>query len=304
MGRNVTREHVVWCYRLLLGREPESENVLEQFMQASSPDAVVNTILQSQEFKSNHHAFAAHLVDKWAMIESSQGFLIWVNLAYAAISWPIIDSEYEANETAFVLKYVRKGMTALDIGANIGFFSLLLGKAVGPSGKILGFEPLPLLHRYAVLSVAANSFAQCQIPQVAVGEQRGRMRLLDHPASTNGGGAFLDCGGNHDASLVATEVEVRLLSDFANGRVDFIKIDVEGADNFVFRPYRDQLMTHKPAVMSEVSPVQLAKVSGVSSGKYVSMFLDIGYDCVDLVSGRRVGREGVQSLTNVIFLPK
>jgi FkbM family methyltransferase len=304
MGNKVTREHVVWCYRVLLGREPESESVVDLFMRAPSPNAVVNSILQSHEFKSNYHAFAAHLVDKWAMIESQHGFLIWVNLADAAISWPIIDGEFEVNETAFVLKHVRKGMTALDIGANIGFFSLLLGKAVGPSGKVIGFEPLPLLHSYAEKSVAANGFAQCQIHQLAVGEERCKMRLLNNPGSTNRGGAFLDFGENHDAHLVATEVEVRPLSDFAEGRVDFIKIDVEGAENFVFKPYRDQLMAHKPAVMSEVSPVQLKKVSGVSSGEYISMFLDIGYDCLDLVSGGRVSAGGVQSLTNVVFLPK
>src|SRR4051812_48770711 len=72
-----------------------------------------------------------------------------------------------------IQRYVRAGAVAYDIGANVGFFSVLLGRLVGPAGAVFAFEPVHETARSAQRNVDLNGFAHVHIRQEAVGRQAG-----------------------------------------------------------------------------------------------------------------------------------
>ncbi len=135
---------------------------------------------------------------------------------------------FEAVETAFVRETVAAGATVLDLGANIGYFTLLLARLVGPEGRVYSFEPDP--RNVAVLrgNVAANGLAQVVVEPKAVSDRQGRLPF--HQGGTNLGdnrlGAFAE-------SVATIEVEVVSLDAYfgeALPPIRFIKMDIQGAE--------------------------------------------------------------------------
>jgi glycosyltransferase involved in cell wall biosynthesis len=105
------------------------------------------------------------------------GFSLVLDRCDISVSRSIIASQqYEPHLSAFVRRIVKPGMTAVDIGANVGFYTMLLGERVGRSGRVLAFEPNTENCRLLMLSIDANGF--------------NHIKLYPFALSTNIGAAF------------------------------------------------------------------------------------------------------------------
>ncbi len=303
------KEDVVWGYKILLNREPESDSVInEKLASCKTNSDLVSNIMDSIEFKNRFDISTKDSNDSWVITEHPLGFRMWVNLADKVISGNIIKNNYEPLEVSFVKKNVKDGDLAIDIGANIGFYSLLFSKCVGPSGHVIGFEPLPFLHEAAIRSVNENGYNQCRIHNVALGAESGEAQLLYAPESPNWGGAYLSFDGIKKENQSLVSVPIRPLSDFVGDeRINFIKIDVEGAESIVLGSSRQVLKEHKPIIMSEIHKFQLKLVSNTTAREYISMIRELGYGCYPLLSGGKLANDitdlGETELANVAFIP-
>lgn len=303
----LTKEQIIWGYKLLLEREPESQIVIEEKMKCKSIHDLVYDFMRSTEFQDKH-PFVGIAQDRWVMIEHALGFRIWVNLADRAISGELIKNEFELPETSFVQQHVKPGNSVLDIGTNIGFYALLFSKLVGSQGHVTGFEALDFLYDAAVKSVDENEFSHCTIHNVALGAEKGTAQLIYAPGSTNWGGAFLSFDGVGLPDHTAIPIPVAPLSDFLEAnRLDFIKIDVEGAEHLVLSSCIDYISETKPVIMSEIHRQQMQLVSGVEPSVYIAMLNSVGYRCYQIDDEGRLGtplsgNEDFQ-LVNVAFVP-
>lgn len=133
---------------------------------------------------------------------------------------------YEPHETSLVSEYLQPGMTFIDIGANVGYYTALAASKVGPQGKVLAVEPSPYVYRKLEEMVRKNRLEQVRTYAFALGEEAGTANLV------------LPAKGNHAPTLLlksgvaSFEVPVRTLDDclaeWNINYVDLIKIDVEG----------------------------------------------------------------------------
>lgn len=144
----------------------------------------------------------------------------------------------EAFETAKVralAHFLRPGMTLVDVGANIGFFSLVAAKLVGPTGRALAVEPEPENCARIRRNVELNGYANVEIAQVALGDRCGEVTL--HLATDHGHHSLLDRSPNRAGTTLAVPIETldALLAARNIERVDVLKIDVEGAEVEVLR---------------------------------------------------------------------
>ena len=133
---------------------------------------------------------------------------------------------YEEETTKLFLVQVREGMTVLDIGANIGYYSLLAGRQVGEKGKVFAFEPWHANFSLLQRNIEANGFKNIIPVAKAVLNRCGRQRLFlaadpsEHSL----------CEGNDKESV---EIDVTTVDEFVreqNISVDLIKMDVEGSE--------------------------------------------------------------------------
>ena len=84
----------------------------------------------------------------------------------------------EHGEAGYIVRNVKIGQTALDIGANVGLYTLLLAKCVGPSGLVFGFEPGPKSYSLLLRNVSVNGYRQARVENAAVSDRSGTIDLF------------------------------------------------------------------------------------------------------------------------------
>src|SRR4051794_30703484 len=139
----LTRDHVVWAYRLRLDRDPESEDVIGPKLAGSRTTAELrHHLITSAEFREKNPDFA-HTNDSTVVIkEIAPGVRLFLDLSDHVIGLNILRGAYERAEAAFARRTLRAGDVAIDVGAHVGFFTMLMAAAVGPDGRVYAFEPL------------------------------------------------------------------------------------------------------------------------------------------------------------------
>lgn len=290
----LTRDHIVWAYRLLLDRDETNEAAFEAKRRTwANTQELRREIMLSPEFRQKNPSSLGYIVESAVVIaEIPGGARLFVDLADVIIGLNIARGSFEQSETRFVLNTLRSGQNALDIGANVGYFAILFSSCAGPAGRVVAFEPFEenviLLER----SILENRFEdRVTVRRTAVGSVAGESDLvyLPHevrPLST--GGAYLAPPGTSPPDFHATRRVPVVPLDGENlpRPVHFIKLDVEGSEPAVIRGARRILSEDHPVLLSEVNPVQLRTVGGVSPRDFLAEVRRLGYGCRLLRDGR------------------
>jgi FkbM family methyltransferase len=199
----------------------------------------------------------------------------------------LLDGFWEMWVTEEMLRHIRPGMTAVDVGANLGYFTLLMADLVGPSGRVLAFEPNPVLADCTRRSIEVNGFLPwTDLHAVGIGEAAGCARLSVR--DDNPGGAHIEqVAGTGGGSGI--EIDVRRLDSFdAALNADFIKIDVEGFEPYVWRGMSAILDRNRPlTVFMEFNVSRFHDPEG-----FLNRILGCGF-ALNIVDYHR----GVQSIT-------
>ena len=132
----LTREHVVWAYRLLLDRDPENEDVIGPKLAGSQNTAELrHHLTTSSEYQRKNPDFA-HTNDRTLVVkELDGGVRLFIDLSDHVIGLNILRGRYEEDEIRFVRSLLKPGDTAIDVGGHIGFFTMHMAAAVGPAGR-------------------------------------------------------------------------------------------------------------------------------------------------------------------------
>jgi FkbM family methyltransferase len=138
---------------------------------------------------------------------------------------------FEISESSLLLGLLEPGMTFVDVGANIGYYSLIAARAVGPTGAVHCFEPNDPIRERALKNVAMNGLSNVFVHGEAVSRATGEVRFYESEVAQNSGISSIIAGAGLNAT--GKVVPAVSLDDFARriGRkVDVIKMDIEGAE--------------------------------------------------------------------------
>jgi FkbM family methyltransferase len=306
----LTRDHVVWAYRLLLDREPENEDVIGPKLAGSRDTAELrHHLMTSAEFQQKNRDYA-HTNDRTIVIkEIAPGLRLFVDLSDHVIGLNIVRGRYEDEEIRFVRGVLRPGDTAIDAGAHIGFFTMHMAACVGPTGKVYAFEPLDANADLLERSIAENGFADRIVFQrAAVGRKSGTAMLTFPVETLNSGGAYLLRDGT--APLAGNRIRPVPLVALDEARlarpVRLIKMDVEGAEPQVVKGAMRLLEEDRPTVLSELHPTQLERASGAAGDDFLAQMRGLGY-ATHLLDNGTIGavleRAPADALVSVVFVP-
>ena len=196
----------------------------------------------------------------------------------------------------------------MDCGAHIGYFAMHLAQAVGPTGSVTAFEPFDANAECLERSIRENHFeARVRLERSAVGAAPGSLPLVYAPNTINSGGAFLQGRGEIPGGHATRTVPVVALDQWALPRpISFIKADIEGAEPLAFRGADALLRADRPVILSELHPLQLDRVSGVTPAQFIDEMHARGYRCHLLgagVPGEEIDDAPSNGVTSVVFLP-
>ena len=185
--------------------------------------------------------------------------------------WNKLSSSYEEGEWRFLLRFIKQGMVCFDIGANQGFYTILLSKQVGTQGKVFAFEPVPGELRKLKRNIRINRCSNVVLEGMAISSYEGYVDM------------FVCLGGHSSRSSLApppTEVKapvkvekvpVITLDGYIMRNdikeIHFMKIDVEGSE-------REVIKGAEKVVLKELRPLIMMEMADVTN-------LQFGYKAVE-----------------------
>jgi FkbM family methyltransferase len=144
------------------------------------------------------------------------------------MEWLIYIADYEPWETAMVRKHLQPGSVFVDAGACLGYYSLLAASRVGPSGRVIAYEPSPSVYQRLVQILNANHLENIQAFPIGLADHDGELPLY-LPAGNPGGVASMVGGGGGSAPISVQVLSLdEHLKELGIERVDLLKVDCEG----------------------------------------------------------------------------
>jgi FkbM family methyltransferase len=180
------------------------------------------------------------------------------------------------DEKMLVDELVKPGMTAVDVGANIGYYMLLLSTRVGNNGTVICLEPDPENLTELSRNLRCNQVENAEVVESAVGETDGEVRFQSGK------------NGNVSESGDISVPLVKLDSVLEGRECDFIKVDVEGYEGSVLRGAKETIQNKTPKLLVEIHPW----VSGQYGYEYIFDFLGEHYDEVSYYEKEELGALG------------
>ncbi|PSF36238.1 hypothetical protein C7H19_13605 [Aphanothece hegewaldii CCALA 016] len=205
----------------------------------------------------------------------------------------IINGFWEQSETNYFIKFIQENDIVLDIGANLGYFSLLFAKQVGNKGKVYAFEPEPNLFLLLKKNVEVNQYQNITLINKAVSHQNTSLKLYisednigDHRIyDAEDGRQYIEIDSlKLDDYFADFEPEIRL-----------IKMDIQGAEYEALQGMINLINKNKKVeIVTEFSPYHL-KFAGVEPIIYLELIEKLGFT-IYILQENGIEKANIQSL--------
>ena len=203
------------------------------------------------------------------------------NVAGSHSAFILGNHEKEVQE--FLTAALRPGMTYYDVGANVGFFAVIAARLVGPSGRVVCFEPLPDNARQIEYNAALNQFSNITVRCEALGGSN-RTEVFQTSAEPTWG-MLATVGKAPEQVSGEIKVNVQTLDSLsASGdlpRPDVIKMDIEGAEEEALEGAAGVLQDSRPLLIIELHRTNLAVTTVLGKFKYDAAVLGSSVPVLD-----------------------
>lgn len=217
------------------------------------------------------HQVVTRVLDRFVMYADTRDLAITPHLATTGM--------WERGLTTFLLSAIKPGMTVVDIGANIGYFTLLAASAVGEKGLVYAFEPLPRNYEILQKNLIANWLSErVRCFPVALLDRPRQIEL--HSSSSLPGASSLfstiACGAPVplEDTLVLT---AKTLDEVIDRQVDVVKIDAEGSEPFILEGMKGVLERNPGIVIVMEFNLAALKDAGWDPKQFIEQLKNSGF---------------------------
>jgi FkbM family methyltransferase len=194
-----------------------------------------------------------------------------------------LEGIWEPEETAFIRHFLRSGMTFVDIGANLGYYTVLASENVGLSGRVFAFEPDRRNFKLLNKNVSLNQCHNVTVENKAISDRPQEIQLYRSPS--NFGDHRIYAVRTHESSAQENHrsrvsVSATSLDDYFRempARIDFVKMDVQGAEYAALLGMKRLLTVNQQVVlMTEYWPSGLSQ-AGASPSHFLNEARQLGF---------------------------
>ena len=208
---------------------------------------------------------------EFALAPAGNRFRMWLDpAAYSEF----IFGTYELNCVQKLTENVRQGSICVDVGANLGYFSILMSRLVGEDGQIIAFEPMPDTSEVLCQNIRLNHLTSTKIVRAAISHESGSVRLFSELSGRFSKTASM-VGYRLERARRTTVVPSIRLDDYFAGEKrlpDLIKMDVEGAEAAVLNGARETIARGHPILL-----VGIHAWGSVESQQVLDLLAELGY---------------------------
>ncbi len=220
----------------------------------------------------------------------ADGYLLFADQADQHIAGALIKgNEHEPHVAAVFRERLRAGDVVLDVGANIGIFTMLAASRVGRDGRVIAVEPILRNRQLIARAAQANGFSQVEIIAAAASDSSSSIQLRTHPETSNAAtqaAAGDRLRGQEGRSVIVPTLDLDSQLDDLS-RLDLLKIDIAGMEPLALRGLERCLIRLRPALLSEFHPWAIERASKIDAIDYLRWLLQF-YPAITIL--RRDGR--------------
>lgn len=169
------------------------------------------------------------------------------------IGWKIFFfGEYEADTNKVLAKYIKPGDTVIEAGANIGSETLLISKIIG-NGRLYAFEPNPYTFERLKMNLQINELTNVEAHDIALGEQDGMIHFHIYPKNFCNSGMsskYMETSKTRKIDVVQKKLD-SFVKEHGIVKVDFIKMDIQGAEMDMISGGLETIKRDKPTIFTE-----------------------------------------------------
>ena len=187
----------------------------------------------------------------------------------------LLFKKHEPLFTKIIEKQIKKGMTCIEIGANLGYYALLESKLVGKNGQVICFEPSPINFEYLKNNLSLNDAVNVKAYNYAVGDENKTINFLVTEKSN--WCRVIEESYTSEGKIV--KIPLITMDSFITKNslelIDFVRMDVEGFEFKVYKGMKNLINLFKPDLAIEFHPHILGKIKTI---EFLSMLRDDGYE--------------------------
>jgi len=175
-----------------------------------------------------------------------------------AISNSLFSGTFELSARAFLKSYLRPGMTMLDVGAHCGLYTMTAALMVGPQGRVVAFEPSDRERRRLLTHLRLNGITTVTVVPIAAGAADGEVELFVVEGQETGCNSLRRPPGER-VRVISVPI-CRLdtwIERHAIGRIDVIKMDIEGGERDALRGAEALFTRDRPILLCEIEPARI-----------------------------------------------
>jgi FkbM family methyltransferase len=252
------------------------------------------------ETVSREHSRALYLGEQTVLCRVLGKYLVYADAQETGITPHLaMDGYWESWITLVLARTVRPGWHCLDVGANHGYYTLVMADAAGPEGRVVPVEPTPRLVELLRQTLDVNGFQDVEVVAKAATDSDGETLQLVIPARRSMNASLRAEVGDTDEAVSVESVTVDSITrDWP--RVDLIKIDVEGAEESVWQGMQRTITDHRGiVVLLELNVARYDDPRGFLSVveeagfrlRYIDVDAEVKDVSVDELTGRQVGQD-------------
>lgn len=208
---------------------------------------------------------------------------VMTNDPYGTSSELLMFKSHEPVSTKLISKLLKKGMTCLDIGGNIGYYVLLENKILEGEGKIIAIEPSPDNFKQLKRNIELQKTKIVDAYNLAAGDKDGNLKFLVYEDASNSC-MIIPEGQESRWPGQIIEVPVKNMDNFLENlgitKIDFVRMDVEGYEKHVLEGLKNTLKKSRPIIHMEVHVNILGKEN---TKKFLLDLKDFDYDIVHYI---------------------
>jgi FkbM family methyltransferase len=224
---------------------------------------------------------ALRVVTSPMVIRVREGFVMQIDGSSQTGRMLYATGEYESETSRLIQRLLRPGDTMIDVGANIGYFTILGSRAVGVRGRVVAFEPMPHVRERLDRNIALNRLTNVVVRSEALSDSSGPSTFFAGPTDDTGLASLRPLTGSMQVDVMRAKLDG--LWDPAD-RVALVKIDVEGAEMAAVRGMSECLKRDAPHVILEVTDDYLHAM-GASADALMAHLLGFGYSMYRISHG-------------------
>jgi len=189
-----------------------------------------------------------------------------------------VNGAHEKTVTSLVKMEIKKGDTVLDIGAHIGYYTVIFSQLVGPKGKVYSFEPDPRNFLLLQKTVQENNLTNVEIFNNAVSDKNKLVEFFQSTADSIGNRLVDSVYNESGIKIQINSISIDEFFKNRNDEINFIKLDIQGAEGVAINGLKNILRTNKKIkIMQQWAPSFVSKYD-VKPDSHLNFLEELGYN--------------------------